>query len=156
MSAQENAQVVQGVYAAFGRGNIPAFFDALADDVEWVIPYPADIPNGGTYRGKAGVREWLALTMENVEFGVLEPREFIAQGDRVVVLVHAEATIKRTGREVVQDAAHMWTLRAMTKSPATGPMKTRRPWSPPIARGRLDYSWIRRAGWQDRGMWLAG
>lgn len=74
-----------------------------------MIPYPAYIPNGGTYRGKAGVREWLALTMENAEFGMLESREFIAQGDKVVVLAHAEAIIKRTSREVVQDATHVWT-----------------------------------------------
>lgn len=49
--------------------------------------------------------------MENVEFRALEPCAFIAQGDRVVVLLHAEATIKRTGRDIIQDVAHVWTLR---------------------------------------------
>lgn len=111
MSEQENTQRVQAAYAAFGRGDVPAFMDALADDVEFVIPYPADVPNGGTFRGKAGVREWLGKTMENVQFRMLVPREFIAQGDKVVVLLHAEATVKRTGREVVQDVAHVVTLR---------------------------------------------
>lgn len=111
MAQQENVQLVQGLYAAFGRGDMPAFFDGLADDVEWVLPYPADIPNGGTYHGKAGVREWLGKTMENVRFRGLELREFIAQGDKVVVLPHAEATTIRTGRDVVQDVAHVITLR---------------------------------------------
>lgn len=85
--------------------------DTLADDVEWVIPYPADIPNAGTFRGKAGVMEWLGKTGDNVEFRAFEPREFIAQGATVVVLAHAEATIKRTDREIAQDVAHVVTLR---------------------------------------------
>lgn len=111
MSEQENVQQIQALYAAFGRGDIPAFFDALADDVELVLPYPADIPNAGTFHGKAGIQQWLGLTMENVEFRALEPHAFIAQGDRVVALLHAEATIKRTGRNVDQEVAHVWTLR---------------------------------------------
>lgn len=111
MPEQENVQQVQALYAAFGRGDIPAFMDALADDVEWVIPYPTDIPNGGTYHGKAGIQKWLGLTMANVQFKALEPHEYIAQGDKVVVLLHAVATIKRTGRDVDQEVAHVWTLR---------------------------------------------
>lgn len=111
MSEQENVQRVQGLYEAFGRGDVAALMDSLADDVEFVIPYPADIPNGGTFRGKAGVGEWLVKTGDNVEFQAFEPREFIAQGDKVVGLAHVEATIKRTGKQVVQDVAHVVTLR---------------------------------------------
>lgn len=111
MSEQENVQQVQALYAAFGRGDVLALMDALADDVEFVVPYPPEIPNGGTFHGKAGIQKWLGLTMENVRFKGLEPRAVIAQGDKVVVLLHAEATIKRTGRDVDQEAAHVWTLR---------------------------------------------
>jgi uncharacterized protein len=35
MAEQENVQLVQEIYAAFGRGDIPAALDALAHDVEW-------------------------------------------------------------------------------------------------------------------------
>jgi ketosteroid isomerase-like protein len=112
MAEQENVQVVQGIYAAFGRGDMAAFLDALTDDVEWVIPGPSDLPFVGTFRGKAGVQEWLGKTMDNMQFRVFEPREFIAQGDKVVVLVHAEITLSRTGRDFVSSDAHVWTLRA--------------------------------------------
>jgi hypothetical protein len=111
MSEQENVQRVPGVYAAFGRGDIPAFMDALSDDVEWIIPGPADLPFVGTFHGKAGVQEWLGKTMEHLQFRALEPREFIAQGDNVAVLLHAELTITRTGREVSAAEVHLWTLR---------------------------------------------
>lgn len=111
MSEQANVRQVQAVYAAVSRGDIPSLMDALSDDVEFVIPYPPEIPNGGTFHGKAGFQKWLGLTAENVQFTALEPRAFIAQGDQVVVLSHAEATIKRTGRDVINEAAHVWTLR---------------------------------------------
>lgn len=33
-------EIVQGVYAAFGKGDIPALLGALADDIEWTFPGP--------------------------------------------------------------------------------------------------------------------
>lgn len=111
MSEQENLQRVQAGYAAFGRGDIPAFMEALTEDVEWVLPGPADVPLFGTFRGKAGVQEWLGTMGEHVQFRAFEPLEFIAQGDTVVVLLHAESTITRNNREVVSDGAHVLTVR---------------------------------------------
>lgn len=57
-------QQAQTVYAAFGHGDMPVVMDALADDVEWVIPYPADVPSGGTFHGKSGAQKWLGLALE--------------------------------------------------------------------------------------------
>ena len=112
MSEQENLQRVQAGYAAFGRGDIPAFMEALTEDVEWVLPGPADVPLFGTFCGKAGVQEWLGTMGEHVQFSAFEPLEFIAQGDTVVVLLHAESTITRNNREVVSEGAHVLTVRA--------------------------------------------
>jgi ketosteroid isomerase-like protein len=50
--------------------------------------------------------------MEKLQFRVFEPREFIAQGDKVVVLVHSEITVTPTGRDFANSDAHVWTLRA--------------------------------------------
>ena len=46
-----------------------------------------------------------------VDFTTFEPREFIAQDDKVVSLVYAEATVRSTGRAVVNHEAHVWTFR---------------------------------------------
>lgn len=111
MAEQENVQVVQGIYGAFGRGDIDAFMDAVTDDIEWVIPGPSDLPFAGTFRGKAGLQKWLGKTMENLQFRVFEPREFIAQGDKVVVLIHSEVAFPRTGRDIAGSEVHVWTVR---------------------------------------------
>jgi uncharacterized protein len=111
MSESENLQRVQAGYAAFGRGDIPAFMDLLTDDVEWKLPGPADVPLFGTYHGKAGVQEWLGTMGEQVRFRAFEPREFIAQGDKVLVLMHGESTITHNNRDTVSDGVHVLTLR---------------------------------------------
>ena len=107
----ETIQRVKDGYAAFMRGDIPAVLDALTDDTVWVSPGPADLPGTGTFRGKHEVVAFFTTLGENVEFQVFDPREFVAQGDKVVALIHTEATIRRNGRKVVDDTAHVWTFK---------------------------------------------
>jgi ketosteroid isomerase-like protein len=112
MSAEENIQTAMDGYAAFGRGDIPWILEHLTDDIEWVNPGPPDvIPGAGTHRGKAAVGGFFGTLAESADFQTFEPREFIAQGDKVVALIHSEATVRSTGRNVVDDALHLWTFR---------------------------------------------
>jgi ketosteroid isomerase-like protein len=112
MSAEDNVQTAKEGYAAFGRGDVPAILELLADDVEWIEPGPSDlIPAAGTYRGKDEVVKFFVALGENADIHRFEPHEFIAQGDHLVVLIHSEATVKRTGREVTNHLAHVWTFK---------------------------------------------
>src|SRR5580698_10008087 len=99
MSVEENVQSAKEGYAAFGRGDVPAILELLADDIEWIEPGPPDLlPAAGTYRGKEEVGRFFATIGENLDIHKFEPHEFIAQDDHVVVLVSTEATVKPTGR----------------------------------------------------------
>ena len=69
------------------------------------------IPGAGVHRGKDAVAGFFTTLAENTDFQAFEPREFIAQGDTVVALIHSEATARSTGRKVVDDAAHIWSFR---------------------------------------------
>lgn len=111
MSEQENVQIVQQIYAAFGRGDISAILNALTDDFEWQIPVPADVPWAGTHRGREQVARVFAVIGETIDFHQFEPREFIAQGDKVVVLGYERYRVKSTGRTVENDWTNVWTLR---------------------------------------------
>jgi len=112
VSAEENTRLAQSAYEAFGRGDVPALAELMADDIEWVDPGdPDENPLAGTYRGKEEVLGWFGKLAEQVDFSAFEPRDFIAQDDKVVSLVHAEATVRSTGRSMVQDEAHVWTFR---------------------------------------------
>ena len=112
MSADENTRLVQSAYEAFGRGDIPALAELMADDIEWVIPGdPDEDPNAGTLHGKEAVMGWFGGLGSTLDFTTFEPREFIAQDNKVVSLVYAEATVRSTGRAVVNHEAHVWTFR---------------------------------------------
>jgi len=90
---------------------MPALLVALADDIEWVAPGPSDVPTAGTYRGKQAVQDWFGTLSENLELSVFEPREFIAQGDKVISLLYVEAARRHNGRKVVTHEAHAFTIR---------------------------------------------
>ena len=106
-----NAEVVQETYEAVGRGDVPALLDLLTDDVEWTFQGPSAIPFAGTRRGREGVAEFFSLVGGNLEFERFEPREFVAQGDTVVVLGFERSLIKPTGRTFGQEWAHVYRLR---------------------------------------------
>ena len=111
MSELTNAEVVQQGYEAFGRGDIPALLEFVADDVEWIQQGPSVIPFSGTRRGHEGVAEYFSLLDENLEFEQFEPREFVAQDDTVVVLGFERSVMKSTGRMIEHEWAHVYTLR---------------------------------------------
>jgi hypothetical protein len=112
VSAEENTRLAQSAYEAFGRGDMAALADGMADDIEWVNPGdPDDNPNAGTFKGKEAVLGWFRGLASTVDFTTFEPREFIAQNDKVVSLVYVEATARDTGRAFVNHEAHVWTFR---------------------------------------------
>lgn len=83
-----NTQIVQKCYGYFSEGNIPALLNECAEDIVWSSPGPKDIlPMAGTYKGRNGVGDFFNRVNESTEFLAFEPREFIAQNDKVVVLV---------------------------------------------------------------------
>jgi uncharacterized protein len=111
MNDQTNLAVIQQAYEAFGRGDIPAVLDALTDDVEWTLQGPSVIPYAGPRRGREEVAEFFSVIGETLEFEQFEPREFVAQGDTVVVVGYERSVVKQTGRSFEQEWAHVNTLR---------------------------------------------
>jgi ketosteroid isomerase-like protein len=55
-------------------------------------------PLAGTYRGHAGVADFFQKISAMLEMSLLEPREFVAQGDRVLVVGFERGRVKATNR----------------------------------------------------------
>src|SRR6185437_12378409 len=85
MSIEKNVQIVKDFFAAIGRGDKEGLLALVAEDIEWIIP-GENWPLAGTHRGHAGLADVLQKANETVETSYPEPPEFIAQGDRVVVV----------------------------------------------------------------------
>jgi ketosteroid isomerase-like protein len=112
MIEQQNIEAIKQLYAAFGRGDLPTVFDALAEDVEWYLPGPPDIlPFAGLRRGKQQVAEFFKVVSETLEFEQFEVDEFVAQADKVVVLGRSRDRMKATGQVVENRWEAVWVRR---------------------------------------------
>src|ERR1700731_1502320 len=101
MSTEQNVQVVKDFFAAIGSGDKQALLALVAEDIEWIIP-GEDWPLAGTRNGHAGLADLLETASKSMETST-EPREFVAQGDRVLVVGFAKGKIKATNKTFVDD-----------------------------------------------------
>jgi ketosteroid isomerase-like protein len=97
MSTEENVQIVKDFFAAMGSGDKQGLLALAAGDIEWIIP-GEDWPLAGTHRGHAGLADVLQKASEKVETSFPELPEFVAQGDRVLVVGFATGKIKATNK----------------------------------------------------------
>jgi ketosteroid isomerase-like protein len=108
-----NVATVQGIYEAFGRGDVPAVLDRLADDVQWEAwadnhAQRAGVPWMTPRTGRDGVAEFFSVV------GALEIREFsvramMAGGNQVVAEVVIDAQTPDGGR-YRDEELHLWTF----------------------------------------------
>jgi ketosteroid isomerase-like protein len=104
-------QVVQRFYAALGQGDIPTVLSLLAEDVMWEMPHPRDqVPFGGIWQGVDEVKQFLMTTHSCAQFKQVQLQEYIAQGDKVVVIGHNKVIAKPTGKEYANDFVAVWTV----------------------------------------------
>jgi hypothetical protein len=97
MNPQENVQIAKNFLAALGRRDTQGLLALSAEDIEWIIP-GEDWPLAGTHRRHAGLENILQKANETVETSYPEPPEFIAQGDRVLVVGFATGKIIATNK----------------------------------------------------------
>jgi uncharacterized protein len=108
MPGTDAKQVIVGSYEALNERDIDAAMEALAEDAEW---HESDVlPDTGTYRGRDAIRAFLTdflASWERFHQTVEEVRE---QGDRVLVMIHLEATGRGSAADVDARYAHLWTI----------------------------------------------
>lgn len=110
-----NLTTVQGIYEAFGRGDIPAILDVLADDVAWEAwednsAVRAEVPWMIPRNGKAEAVHFFETVgqMEIVDLQVLNMME---GGNQVAVEFVLEANLPTWGGGHYRDEEiHLWTF----------------------------------------------
>ena len=111
MGAQENKQMVIEGYQLFQRGDIPHLLQKYHDDAVWIEPEAENVPFAGKHDGIAEIArffEQLDAATQAIRF---EPKEFIADGDKVVVTGDATWRVKATGRSFDSPWVHVFTIR---------------------------------------------
>jgi uncharacterized protein len=113
MSDNSSVQTVKAAYDAFGRGDIKALLGMVDDNVEWHALKGAEgvAPHAGARRGRAAVEQFFSQLAESMEVRRFEPKEFIADGDKVAVVGEYEWLIRTTGKPMKADWVMVFTVR---------------------------------------------
>ncbi len=96
MSAADNKQLLQAIFAELSKGNSRPLVESMADEVCWTVA--GSTAWSGTYRGKPAVLQELLIPLGRrfAQPYRATAERFIAEGDTVAVEARGEATT-RTG-----------------------------------------------------------
>ena len=111
MDAQENKRLVMEGYRMFQSGDIPHLLERYHDDALWIEPEVENVPFAGRHNGKAEIARFFEQLNESAQAVRFEPKEFIAEGDKVVVTGEATWLARHTGRTYDSPWVHVFTLR---------------------------------------------
>ena len=112
VGAQDALDVVQDVYGAFGRGDIPGLLAMLTEDVAWGVEGRAqDYPTFGARQGRQGALEFFQAMGGTEDISRFEPQAFHAAGDTVAVEGRIAVTLKTNGKSLDYAWLHLFTVR---------------------------------------------
>jgi ketosteroid isomerase-like protein len=107
--SQENVALVQGIYHAFGAGDVPGVVSRMSPEIVWNeaenFPYADRNPYLGPEAVLTGVFGRIGTDWEGFSPA---PEEFLDSGDAVVVLGRYRGTYKATGRALDAQFVHVW------------------------------------------------
>ena len=101
--------VVNAIYDAFKRGDIPYILGQIAPGAIW--QQSATLPWGGDYRGAEGAGEFFQKLDANMETLGFEPRENVVIGDEVYSFGSYTGRSRKTGRSASSDWMFRWRVK---------------------------------------------
>lgn len=110
-----NLATVQAIYEAFGRGDVPAILDVLADDVEWESwgdnsAVRAGVPWMAQRSGKDDAAGFFGVVGQ-MEIRDLQVLSFMEGGNQVAVEFVIEVALPGFGGGTYRDEEiHLWTF----------------------------------------------
>lgn len=115
----EPLATVGKIYEAFGRGDVPAILDCMADSVQWEAwadntAQKQGVPWLQARQGKEGVLAFFQVLggMSVKDFQVLS---LMAGGNQVAAEIVIEVEIPETGAHFRDEELHLWTLNEVGK-----------------------------------------
>jgi len=104
-------QIVQSMYAAYAAGNMEMLKKTLSDDILWIYHGTEEIHHASIYKGKDGVMQFFNDVNDHIEYLDFQPKQFIAEGNVVVVLGNEKQKIKRNNEVLEQEWVQIYTVK---------------------------------------------
>ena len=110
--SEQNKKTIEGMYEAFGSGDIASVIGALDPDVEWWEAENFIYADRNPYVGPQAVLEGVfARIGAEWEWFSVTPKEVLDAGESVVGRGYYAGKYRQTGREVKAQFAHVFTFR---------------------------------------------
>jgi ketosteroid isomerase-like protein len=109
------ATTIQEIYAAFGRGDLAAILERVAEPTDWCCEIDAPgghaVPMMRNVTTRADVAEtYFGNVVATMEMHHFLPKQLLVDGNDVVVLLELEYTVRSTGRRIKVDEVHHFTV----------------------------------------------
>jgi ketosteroid isomerase-like protein len=115
MSTEKNIQIIQQIYAAFGKGDVPGILEFISDEMTHfgvVAAVTKEVPWHLQITKKHDVPKFFQALASECEFTRFEPHAFAAAGDVVYCSIDFDVTIKRNGKKnEYRNAMHRFMLK---------------------------------------------
>jgi ketosteroid isomerase-like protein len=115
MSNEKNIQIVQQIYSAFGKGDVPAILEHISDELTHfsvVADATPEVPWHLPITKKQDVPRFFQALATECNFTRFDPHSFAATGDLVYCSIDFDVTVKRNGKKVeYRNTMHRFTFR---------------------------------------------
>lgn len=110
--SQENVKVVQSMYEAFAKGDVPTIIAALDPQVEWWEAENFIYADSNPYIGPDAVLKGVFMRIaEEWDGFAVAPKELLDAGDTVIGHGYYSGAYKKNGEKVRAQFAHFFTFR---------------------------------------------
>ncbi len=111
MDARNNCDLIRGLYAAFGKGDVPTVLAAFDPNIRWVEAENSPLADQNPYIGPQTVLEGVFMRLgSEVDGFTVTPSLFTDGGDTVLVEGRYAGKVKSTGIVLDAQFAHVWRL----------------------------------------------
>ena len=109
---EKNVEIVQNLYAAFAKGDVPAVLQKFDPKIEWNEAENFPYADGNPYMGPQAVLEgvFMRLGEEWEYWNLTEQTYYEANSGEIIVTGRYKAKNKITAKEINVQFVHMWTL----------------------------------------------
>jgi ketosteroid isomerase-like protein len=106
--SRENVELVERLYEAFARRDVPEITRVLSPEVE--IFQSTDLPWGGTYKGIDQFGFFFRNLTQHINSTLVFER-YLDSGDHVVAIGRTQGTVVATGHPFDVPIVHLWEIR---------------------------------------------
>lgn len=102
---KQAVEIVKDLYARLTAGDASGATALMADDIAWITMMDYHVDGRGPQKVLEGM---LFPAMQEWDPYILEPKEFICDGDKVVSVGRFSGVHRGTGKHVEVDYSHIW------------------------------------------------